>query len=151
MNNGHSRLDVRFIVFSVEDAVEQLKQLLKSVKTSDIEPDDSGIVPAILPRAARWTIRNEHDDSVPRRDPHMNPLMLNLWFLFYDRRDLVGILTHLIHLLPGQVDPEDFVPGAHDDIPGNGMNGPMGLWELTRVHVEPPTAYRFDDTPIWNY
>lgn len=149
--NRMNRLDLRLIVFSKDDVTEGLTQLAKSVKTADVDPDSSGVISLSLARAARWTVRSEHDDSLPHKSPHIDPYSFNLWLIYFDRNELLQLLQQFIRAFPGQIDEEDFVPGAHDHVGGTGMNGPMGLWQLTRLHLEPPSEHRFQDTPIWRY
>jgi hypothetical protein len=155
MNYGHHRLDIRFIVFTHDDIYEGLRQLLKSAKTADVEPGDSGVIAASVGRAARWTIRNEHDVDMPPKPAHLEPFAFNLWFLYRDRNELVETLKHFIQIIPHQIrqlsDSANLSAEMQEHVPGMGGNGPMGLWELTRVRLEPPTAHRFRDTPIWDY
>jgi hypothetical protein len=145
------RFDVRFVVFTRDDIFEGVHRLTKSAVKSRAQPGDYGYASLDVEKAAKWTIREARDATMPRKRAHLDPLMFNLWFLFSSREDLVDTLTGLTRALTYQLERSRLEPGMSDHVPGTGMNGPMGLWELTRVHVEPPTAYRFDETPIWNY
>ncbi len=103
MNYGHHRLDIRFIVFTHDDIYEGLRQLLKSAKTADVEPGDSGVISASMGRAARWTIRKEHDADMPPKPAHLEPFAFNLWFIYRDRNELVETLKHFIQIIPHQI------------------------------------------------
>jgi hypothetical protein len=147
------RFDVRFIVFTVDDIYEAIHRLTKSARKAVAEPGTAGYISLHIERAARWTIREERDRELPLKRAHLAPLMFNLFFLFPREEELVETLlglTQALHYdLPGP--RAKLEAGLSGHVPGTGQNGPMGLWQLTPVHPEAPSAYRFSDSPIWDY
>lgn len=149
------RLDLRFVIYSLEDIHVGIRQLERSLATADIEPGDSGMLKMSYSRGARWTVSEEPQRGASHfgeaRTPHLRPLMFNIFCVYRDRKTLLESIKgiHKFVDMKIAIEEHDLYPGLSGDVPDFESSSPCGVWAVTRVRPEIPEMSFFTHSPIW--